>query len=415
VKPKALMNANRFDIAAKTLYGRHYLKNVEGSFGEELYLQHLRVWNNLIEKEPNKKGCQDFLNSYKTLLDNINKNGFQEEVSKVPIHNSSPLNGAHRIASCIVLDKEISTYEGELIEGQPVCDYKYLKYKRNFVSSGLDELFLDEMALEFCRIKDNVYTITLFPSHHFPIDALVHMIKEKYGIIYRKRIILTNTGMFNYIHNLYYGESWIGSKESNYPGVSAKASLCFSLGNVAEVLLIEENNVEELFKFKQELRSHCGVSNHSVHINDTQEETWRIASSVFNRNSIDYMNKKQFHHTPRFDSYFDSYRDILSQYSDKEDFCVDSSAVLSAYGLRDCRDLDFLHLRDVEDLAPMIECHNAESRHYRLPKNDIIFNPRNHFYRHGLKFASLEVVRKMKEYRDEEKDRRDISLIGEVK
>ena len=127
--------------------------------------------------------------------------------------------------------------------------------------------------------------------------------------------------MYNYIHNLYYGESWIGPKESNYPGIFAKASLCFPLGNIIEVLTIEENNPEELVKLKQELRSCCGVSNHSVHINDTQEETWRIASSVFNQNSINYMNKKQFHHTPRFDSYFDSYINILSQYDDTED-CV---------------------------------------------------------------------------------------------
>ena len=267
------------------------------------------------------------------------------------------------------------------------------------------------MALEFCRIKNNVYTITLFPSHHFSYATLLAMIREKYGIIYRKRITLTNTGMFNYIHNLYYGESWIGPKESNYPGVTAKASLCFSLGSTVEVLLVEEDNVEELFKLKQELRSHCGVSNHSVHINDTQEETWRIASSVFNWNSIDCMNKRRFYNTPNFDFYFDSYRNILSQYDDREDFCVDSSAVLSAYGLRDCRDLDFLHLRNVEDLALMVECHNSESHHYRVPKNEIIYNPQNHFYFHGVKFASLDVVDDMKKTRGEEKDKKDRVLI----
>ena len=81
--------------------------------------------------------------------------------------------------------------------------------------------------------------------------------------------------------------------------------------------------------------------------------------------------------------------------------------MLSAYGLRDCRDLDFLHLRDINNLGLMIECHNAESHHYRVPKNEIIYNPQNHFYFHGVKFASLSVVDDMKEYRGEEKDKRD--------
>ena len=382
-KAAKLMNANRFDIAAKTLYARSYFKGVESSFGERIYLEHLKVWNNFREKVPHKEGPLAFINSFQRLLKNIDNNGFEPETSRIPIKNNSALNGAHRIAGCIVLDKEIQTYEGELNEGQLICNYEYLKHKKNFVQSGLQELFLDEMALEFCRIKNNVYTITLFPSHHFSYATLLAMIREKYGIIYRKRITLTNTGMFNYIHNLYYGESWIGPKESNYPGVTAKASLCFSLGSTVEVLLVEEDNVEELFKLKQELRLRCGVSNHSVHINDTQEETWRIASSVYNKNSVHCLNNRKWISTNNFDFYFKKYKEMLPTTDNSEDFCLDPKTSMAAYGLEDCQNKGF-------------------SFHNTL-KDEIIYNPNNHFYLHGIKFACPSVVRNLKFKKDDHK------------
>ena len=62
-------------------------------------------------------------------------------------------------------------------------------------------------------------------------------------------------------------------------------------------------------------------------------------------------------------------------------------------------------------LSHQIDCHNDWVHHYRSPKNEIIYNPDLHFYFHGVKFASLDVVRAMKQFRDEEKDRRDVQLM----
>ena len=108
------------------------------------------------------------------------------------------------------------------------------------------------------------------------------------------------------------------------------------------------------------------------------------------------------------------YYEMLKIRRDRYDFCIDSSAVLSAYGLRDCRDLDFLHVNNIESLSPDIECHNHESHYYRVDKNDIIYNPTLHFYLHGIKFTNLQVVKDMKVFRNEEKDKRDVKLINGV-
>tara|TARA_R100001129_G_scaffold94492_2_gene64335 strand:- start:1614 stop:3608 length:1995 start_codon:yes stop_codon:yes gene_type:complete len=409
-----LLNSNRFDIAAKTLYARNKVKKTGAAFARELYLQHLKVWNNFHEKTPLKEGPGAFLNAFDQLLENIEQNDFDEQKGKIPTIHGSAINGAHRIASCIVLEKELKTYEANITEGQYLCNYQYFQNKKDFVNSGLEQEYLDEMALEFCRNKGNLYTISLFPSHTHPVADLFSNIKELGGIIYNKEIELTDAGKLNYIHNLYYNEEWIGPKGLNYPGVREKAKLCFSSGNKVNVFLVEQADPNKMALLKEKLRELCGVGKHSVHINDTQKETWRIASSVFNKNSVHLLNNRQIQNTPAFDGYFERLQDILETRQDEEDFCVDSSAVLSAYGLRDCRDMDFLHLRDVSPLDRMIDCHNPEAHHYRVDKNEIIYNPKMHFYLHGVKFASLQTVKEMKEFRDEEKDRVDVKLMDKL-
>ena len=85
------------------------------------------------------------------------------------------------------------------------------------------------------------------------------------------------------------------------------------------------------------------------------------------------------------------------------------------YGLRDCRDLDYIHFDGLRLGDKEIDCHNSELHHYTVGKDDILFDPKNHFYFCGYKFASLQIVYKMKSKRNEEKDRVDIKLINKIK
>ena len=412
--PISLLNSKRFDIAAKTIYARSYIKNVDSKFPAELYLEHLKVWNNFHEKLPEKNGEESFIKSFNSILIDIKTNGFDAERGKIPTIMGSAINGAHRIASSIVTGESVEIYEAAPSEGQYDCGSEYFKNKKNFVDTGLAELYLDEMALEFCRNKNNIYTITLFPSHNVNVEQILSHINNKNEIIYRKKVTLNNNGKTNFIHNLYHNEAWIGSRQSGYPGVRAKEELCFSKGNDIHVILVEEDNIDNMVILKDEIRSMCNVGKHSVHINDTQEETWRVASSIYNKNSIHHLNNKKTIYTPNFDLYISKYCGIIKSRDDRNDFCVDSSAVLSSYGLRDCRDLDFLHLTDVDSIAHGIDCHNEEATHYTEKKDDIIYNPRFHFYSFGVKFASLNVVKEMKVGRNEEKDKVDVKLISGI-
>tara|TARA_B100000214_G_C23969820_1_gene629512 strand:+ start:1059 stop:3062 length:2004 start_codon:yes stop_codon:yes gene_type:complete len=407
-----LLNKNRFDIAAKTMYAKAYVEKININFYEELYLAHLKVWNNFYELSPPKSKKEDFIKSFKETIESIYEKGFDNKISKIPVMNGSAINGAHRIAAAIVLNKDLETIETNSGEGQYNASFNYFKNKSNFVPGGLDQVYLDEMALEYCRRKQNMYTITLFPSHEIQIAVIEKLIDNKTNIVCKKDINLNANGKINYVHNLYYGENWIGSKQDGFGGIRDKSRLTFTKGDNITVYLVEEDKSENLVTLKDQIRSICNVGKNSVHINDTQEETWRVASSVFNENSVHFMNHRKFLLTPNFDTYFKKYQPLIKNRNDHQNFCIDSSAVLSAYGLRDCRDVDFLHTRDVADLGYKLECHNEEAHHYPVEKNEIIFNPNFHFYFHGIKFASLKVVKQMKEFRNEEKDKKDIQLIG---
>ena len=88
---------------------------------------------------------------------------------------------------------------------------------------------------------------------------------------------------------------------------------------------------------------------------------------------------------------------------------------MAAYGIRDTGDLDYLHDRNFPNkkLAPKITSHEGWTQYYHTTAEDILLNPRLHFYFSGIKFATLDVVREMKIKRWEKKDRRDVELINE--
>lgn len=407
---KNLLNFRRFDIASKVIFAKHLIKNTKTTFPRETYLENLKVWNNFIEKKPPKNSPGEFISSFKETINSIKEDGFLPG-NEIPLLHGSPINGAHRVAALIALNKKAHTRVGDISEGQYLCDYEYFKNKSDFVSGGLNQLYMDEMALEFCRNKNNLYCVCLFPSHNKSIDQLVETIKQFNGIVYRKKLSLTDYGKINFMHNLYLGESWLGNKNNGLPGAKEKAQMCFQGGDDVTVIMIEENDASRLVALKDKIRNICNVGKHSIHINDTQEETWRIATSVFNQNSVNLLNNRNpFAPTAKFDVLLSKYKSFVPM-KEADDFCIDSSAVLSVYGLRDCRDLDYIHFNGQRVGHQDIDCHNSELHHYTKSKDEILFNPKNHFYYHGYKFASIETVRDMKIKRNEEKDQKDVKLI----
>ena len=417
-----LLTPLRYDVAAKTLYGRHRAKGVKCDWAKELYLEHLHVWNNFNEASPPKSTPEEFVNAFDSILDSFKKNGFIDTPENhIPLAAHSPLNGAHRIASGIVYDVPVVTC-GPTPHGRYDCSAEYFRNKDNFVKTGLTIPYLDAMALEYIRHRDKTRIATLFPRAGIDATKAMNILAKHCEIVYHKTVELNALGAHNYIHTLYKNEPWLGNAQNNYPGAHEKKAGCFDEDGEIVVFLVDRGTPESLRSAKEEIREICGIGNHSIHINDTYAETWTIATSVFNENSIHWLNHSTLFQERygRFLDQFTRYFEWIATSNDRvhldiEDMCVDASSTLSVYGLRQGRDLDFLyHAGNITTNLLDINCHNLAAGHYNETIDEIIYDPTKHFYFNGLKFASLQVVRNMKTNRGEEKDKKDVTLIDGV-
>lgn len=433
--PIDLINGIRFDVMAKYIYAKHREQDVESNWALRLYDEHLHVWNNRKERCPEdifhyhcakkyfaKNGIESYIVTFHELLDSIKNEGQVSEKSVVPIGKDLALiDGAHRVAACLLYDKKVicefysdrNGYDGTA---------EMLRNKKDFVKSGLSEKYLDDMALNYCQLKKNTYIVTVFPAAVGKQQEIECILRSYGKIIYKKEIFINHErGCVNFMRCLYEGEPFIGDFKNNFHGARLKAPCCYPTGKngPTRIFLFECDNFNNIRPCKQKIRNIFNIGHDSVHINDTYEETLRIAQAVFNKNSIHFINHAELTKLDNFEKLLSCYKNwIYKNNIDEKCLCIDGSAILSAYGLRDCRDLDVLHhgydtgIINISNV--LIGSHNSEIHYHCTGKDDIIFNPENHFYYRGVKFGSLDILRKMKLKRVEPKDITDVNLIEKV-
>ena len=92
---------------------------------------------------------------------------------------------------------------------------------------------------------------------------------------------------------------------------------------------------------------------------------------------------------------------------------LDSGVVLSAYGLRELKDIDFIALDDLNYVNHngLIDNHDTELLYHKKKKEELIFNPQLYFHFNDLKFISFKQVYNMKLERAESKDINDIKMM----
>ena len=415
--PWELMRPHRIDIVAKYIYARHRALNIDSLWAKRLYAAHIRIMNGAKEGDgTGKEGIESFVDAFHGIIDSIGEDGFDESVSLVPIdRNNVVIDGAHRVAACLLHEQPVRCVRFDIDANR----YGLAYFQRNsqFAGSGLGQHWCDALALAYCRLNPNTYIATVFPAAVGRDDEVQAALEQCGQIVYAKKICLENHGPFNLIRQMYAGEPWLGTYRNNFAGAHGKAHPCFPHGESLRVYVLESNRPEAVLRVKQRVRELFQIDNHSIHINDYHEETLRLSQLFFNDNSIHFLNAARPEFYERFYQLFYYYRDWLVRHgADGEHFCVDGSAVMAAYGIREPRDLDFLHhgYEDMSSCLAEIGSHNEDAHHHITTIDDIIFNPRRHFYLDGVKFASLDTIREMKARRGEPKDVRDVELIDTV-
>lgn len=415
MNPFNLVRHTRFDLIIKYLYAKSLVNGYNTNYFREIYKEHLKLWNGFREyNNPDKNTFEKFDDYFKNIIKSISTKGFDPNISLVPTQDEYYiLNGAHRTAACLALNSNIETTPGlNGKDGMYNCNWEYFK------KLGYPIEYADQIAIEYSKLKKNTHMVILFPTPDGEYQKVLNILNDIGNVFYYKNVLLHNNGPLNLMKELYFGEKWAGDHTNNYSGFRSKASLCYRNNKETIAFLVEFENLEDTVKVKKTIRDLYGVGNHSVHINDTHEETVRIAKLMFNDNSLHHLNNSHITKYDLFNKCIINFKNFINDNNyDLDDYCVGGSSTLSAYGLREGKDLDYLHFNptEIKDDLNLIHSHNEYSKNwYPLNKDEIIFNPKYHFYSRGVKFVSLDVIKKLKEKRNEPKDTIDINLINSI-
>ena len=384
MNPTDLLTHKRFDVVVKYLYAA----NLSSEFYKNAYKEHLKIWNGFHERNPKKNGFEEFDNAFKSIINNTVD-------EPVPVNPDGHIaNGAHRLAAALYHQRPINTRNTNSNENYPIeADYKV------FHKKGLQKHILQRTALEYAKLKSNAHVICLFPIAHTRMDEVMNIIEKHSNIFYKSSEVLNATGQLGLVKEIYLSDGWANDK-----GIRKKSKQCFRGMSKVTFVLIDAKNLETVKEMKKEIRALFKVGNHSVHINDYHVDTIRIAKTVFNDNSIHFLNNRK-------DVLFPNYKKLMSDTKSDDNTIMTGSTVLSLYGLRDCKDIDLIYFNN-----PPVDSHNQYvGTLYKLTIDEIFNNPMYHLYYNGFKYVSLDVIKNMKKIRNEPKDVIDVKLAEQIK
>ena len=193
IENEKLLNHCRFDVMAKYIYAEHYRNRYDLEWAKEVYREHLRVWGGFVEVDlSGKDSFEKYVESFNKLLDSFEENGFDENISLLPVgDNGIIIDGSHRAAACLAYNVNPKV---------AIFRHKERCYSSQFFySRGLNKIYLDSMATEYAKLSKACYIVCLFPigiSRKREVDEIL----SNYGsIVYEKQVHFYNNGPVNII------------------------------------------------------------------------------------------------------------------------------------------------------------------------------------------------------------------------
>ena len=411
--PAQLADYRRFDIPAKTFYAALKRRNISSPFADELYAEHLRVWNGFHERLPEKYGLGAYRYAFDGIVTAIGDDRFDFEKSPVKVAPSGQLfDGSHRVSAAWAHGKQVCIVPAGH-DPFDTYDFAFFLKRTNHVATGLARLYADAMALEYLRLRRGMLNVAVFwPAADHLHDESGAILRDYAEIFYFKPVPLEPARRRNVVRQIYAYEPWVSREED----VDAKADPCFAQGGDLRIYLLENLQQDRIVECKARLRALYGIGKHSVHISDTAAETATAAGMFFNENSIDLLRRGGSGMVqPNFERLLQEFASrAASSGADLSSICLSGSATLAAYGVRDVRDFDFIHLADVDALSvtgPQCSSHNAYWGSFGLDPQEVVLDPRNHFHFRGIKFVAMHIWVDFMTRRGEAKDQRDLAAL----
>ena len=323
----------------------------------------------------------------------------------------------------------------------------------------IDKDYLDYILYFYCKENKNLFFLIVWPiTYNF--DKIIKDCYNQYGnIIFKKEIKLNDNGIINILNlisdkaNHSKGkELWFAEPHRNINpltiylfetkelNVKENEKIDYLVkifnNNKNHILNIQKssgiNNLYCTTKAKRECRellkkndcvspiSFAPDKNYSHHVNDEHWETIEMSRVFFNDNSIYAINHCDFSYKcESFNNKYIKYFNFINnnKWGDINDFCLNNSSILSQFGIRQSRDIDYLHNVSF-NINKQIPEEEISSHNYVVKSecdiniNDLIYNPKNHFWYKNIKFCTLnKLLEFKKKQKNNGKAKNDILLI----
>lgn len=117
-KAENLLSKYRFDIFVKYYYVKSYMESEDITEAKEIYLSHIKAFNNFYEPDGRKNSANDFVEKFNSLIENIKFcNNLDRTV--IPVSTTGiPIDGAHRIAIALYFNLEVKYCVFDLLDGK---------------------------------------------------------------------------------------------------------------------------------------------------------------------------------------------------------------------------------------------------------------------------------------------------------
>lgn len=104
--PINLISKYRYDVFIKYYYVQAYITQKNYNLAKEIYLKHIKSFNNFTEPDGRKNTPNDFLENFNNLINDVKNNGITKTI--IPISkNGEIIDGAHRLAIALYLNLKI--------------------------------------------------------------------------------------------------------------------------------------------------------------------------------------------------------------------------------------------------------------------------------------------------------------------
>jgi len=274
-------------------------------------------------------------------------------------------------------------------------------------------------------------------------DEIIKQIDENFQITYMFDMNIKSSDNIKFCNLFYYFHTWTYKPDRGFKTFKV---ICFNDYNPDIKNMKINQGWRDInmntYKFKKEIRSKLNIDNAIIHISDNIAETihncsilYLFQENIFYKNNLSYTiryenEKLKMRNVEKIvlsklnENLFNEFiHSIKMSGLNLDDFCIDGSFILSILGIREARDLNFICLdNDLSFDNKELKNHKEilKDKKINYTKEEILYDPNNHFLFNGIKCLNLSIFKQFKINRmnladktssDYEKDKNDIILI----